>query len=53
MGNLCGVPSITIIIHSRDFEEEVCNPAAVRKVAPREEPSETRVDLNFMKINQA
>ena len=26
MGNLCGTPSsITIIIHSRDFEEELCN----------------------------
>jgi hypothetical protein len=53
MGNLCGVPSITIIIHSREFEDEVCNPKRrVVKPVTTEELSETRGELNFMKVSQ-
>jgi hypothetical protein len=47
MGNICAtpMPSITIIIHSKDFEEEVCKPKGNIEDKP--------VDPNFIQVEQA
>jgi hypothetical protein len=56
MGNLCATPSITIIIHSRDFEEEVCCPTKHKRkpsldfhVLPPV-PEKEDAPINFMKV---
>ena len=57
MGNLCTTPSITIIIHSRDFEEEVCRPTPKRKLSADfhilpaiPDKRNEEVPMNFMKV---
>ena len=55
MGNLCGVPSITIIINSRDFEDEICNPKSIRRkpaAPPTVDEELSGTQLNFMKVDQ-
>ena len=55
MGNLCTtpLPSITIIIHSRDFEEEVCRPtppSADFHILPAIPDEKIDEAMNFMKV---
>ena len=55
MGNLCATPSITIIVNSRDFEDDICNPKPIRKIpaAPLIVDEElSGPQMNFMKVDQ-